>query len=183
MFNTPWLIKTEYSLKGANLRTVILLMILILTTTPGLHTEALAIPSEPDVIDHVTIQHPGNGFAPSYTLPIYQVGDIRFLSAGVGLEERRANYPSFPLKLIFAQAGGAFVTGVSVTITDLAGKELAKISEDQISGPWLFLDLVPGTYRVTAVRGDGTPIKQTITLQKGESKGIHLHWPAQKTKG
>lgn len=145
--------------------------------------KVFAIPSEPEVVDHVTIHHAGNGFAASYALPIYQVEDIRFLSAGVGIEERKATYPSFPLKLIFAERGGAFLTGVSVTIQNMSGKEILTISPDQISGPWLFLDLGPGTYRVTAVRGDGTPIKQTIHLAKGKTKGIHFHWPAPKPKG
>ena len=145
--------------------------------------ETFAIPSVPDVVDHVTIQHPGNGFAASYTLPIYQIGNIRFLSAGVGLEERTASYPPFPLKLIFAEAGGAFITRVSVTIQDSSGKEILKIPEARISGPWLFLDLSPGMYQVTAVRKDGTSVTRTIQVPKGKTKGVHLHWPSPKGKG
>jgi hypothetical protein len=145
--------------------------------------KAFGTPSEPNIVDHVTIQHPRNGFAFSYTLPIYQIGNIRFLSAGIGLEERHASYPPFPLKLTFAQAGGAFVSGVSVTIKDMTGKDLLKISEDQTSGPWLFLDLAPGNYQVSAARKDGTTIQRSIQLPKGQSKSMHLHWPAPKRKG
>jgi hypothetical protein len=144
---------------------------------------ALAGLSEPDVVDHVTIEHHGKEIAPSYSLPIYQIGDIRFLSAGVGLEERKASYPPFPLKLIFAQAGGAFLSGVSVTIHDMSGNEVIRISKDQVSGPWLFVDLESGTYRVTAVRRDGTPVKQTVKVSKGQTKGVHLHWPAPHGQG
>jgi len=167
----------KYLLPIARVMTITL-MSMGLTTS-----NALAISSEPPIVDHVTIHHGGDGFAASYALPIYQVEDIRFLSAGVGIEERKATYPSFPLKLIFAESGGAFLTGVSVTIQDMSGKEILTISPDQISGPWLFLDLGPGTYRVTAIRGDGTPIKQTIHLAKGKTKSIYFHWPTPKAKG
>ncbi|MDT7042810.1 hypothetical protein [Candidatus Nitronereus thalassa] len=147
------------------------------------NSKALAISSSPPIVDHVTIQSQGDGFPSSYTIPIYQVGDIRFLSAGIGLEERKAAYPSFPLKLIFAQAGGALVAGVSVTVQDASGTEILKISGDQVSGPWLFLDLIPGTYRVTAARGDGNSVTKTIQLQKGSTKSIHLHWRSPNKQG
>lgn len=153
--------------------------VVFMTGGPQMNT-AFAVSSEPEIVGHVTIEYSGKGFAPSYTLPIYQVGNIRFLSAGVGIEERQATYPAFPLKLIFAQTGGAFMTGVSVSIQNQAGKELVNISEDQTSGPWLFLDLGPGLYKITAVRKDGTTIYKTIKVPKGKSKDVYLHWPTPK---
>ena len=145
--------------------------------------QALAIASNPDVVDHVTIHSQGDGVVASYTLPIYQIGDIRFISAGVGLEERKASYPQYSLKLVFAQAGGAFLSGVSVTIQDKSGNEIVGISGDQVTGPWLFVDLKTGTYQVTAVRSDGTAVKRTVHVQKGRTKGVLLHWPMPKTHG
>lgn len=171
-----------HSLTKKYFLTVILVMGLSLMNAGIYLKKAFAVPSEPNVVDQVTIQHPGNGFASSYTLPIYQVEGIRFLSAGVGIEERKATYPPFSLKLIFAQTDGAFIAGVSVTIKDLTGKDILKISEDQVSGPWLFLDLVPGTYLVTAFRRDGTAVNQTVRLQKGGKKVAHFHWPAKNGK-
>lgn len=140
----------------------------------------LAISSPSKVVDHVTIEHQADGKIPLYTLPIYQSGNIRYLSAGVGLEERTATYPPFPLKLVFAQAGGALLANVSVTIQDQAGNEVLKVPKDQVNGPWLFIDLAPGTYRITAVRGDGTEVKKTVKVAKGKTKGIYLHWPRSK---
>ena len=144
---------------------------------------ALPVSDEPQVADHITIQHPANGASTSYTLPIYQMGDIRFISAGVGLEERRANYPPFPLKLIFAQTHGAYLSSVSVTIKDMAGEVILEIPEDQISGPWLFLDLKPGTYQITAVRRDGTAVKHKVQLKEGKKRVTYFHWPAKKGNG
>lgn len=139
------------SLTKKYLRNLILGVNLVLWSTGPYLNEALAIPLEPRIVNHVTIQAPAAGLATTYTLPIYQLGDSQFLSAGVGIEERQASYPPFPLKLNFAQAGGAFIARVSLTIQDLLGEEVLKISEDQISGPWLFLNLVPGTYQVTTI--------------------------------
>ncbi len=178
MLNTPLTNPNRHSLTKNNHRTLLLFMSLILLGVASYSNKALAIPSKAEVVDHVTIHYPGNGFAASFTLPIYQVGDIRFLSAGVGIEERQATYPPFPLKLIFAQAGGAFLSGVSVTIKDVAGKEILTISKDQTSGPWLFVDLRPGTYQVTAVRENGTAVNKTVRLHEGEKKTTYLHWPA-----
>lgn len=179
MINTHITHVNRFSLQKKYFRNFILGMSLVLMSVGPYLNEAFAIPLEPHIVDHVTIQRSGAGLVNTYTLPIYQVGDIRFLSAGVGIEERQASYPSFPLKLIFAQAGGAFIAGVSVTIQDLSGKEVLKISEAQISGPWLFLNLVPGTYRVTAIRRDGTVVNQTVRLQEGKKKVTHLHWPTK----
>ncbi len=183
MFNAYDSRRKRPSPTKTDVATLILATSVIFASAGSYPHEAFGIPSEPEVVDHVTIQHAGNGYAASYTLPIYQVGDIRFLSAGVGVEERKAAYPPFPLKLIFAQAGGAFLTSVSVTIQDSSGKEVLSIPQDRISGPWLFVDLPPGRYQVTAVRRDGTPVKRTIQVPKGKTKGIYLHWPAPQKQG
>jgi len=180
MFNAHLTHSNGHPLTKNVFQTFVLAVSLVLMSV-GLHLNtAFAVPSEPEIVDVVTIQHQGKGIVPSYTLPIYQVGEVRFLSAGVGIEERQATYPPFPLKLIFAQTGGAFLSGVSVSIKDQAGKELANISEDQTAGPWLFLDLAPGLYNITAVRKDGTTIHKTIKAPKGKSKDIYLHWPTPK---
>ena len=140
---------------------------------------AVPIPDEPQVVDHITIQFPENGKSLSYTLPIFQSGEIRFLSAGVGVDERNANYPSFPLKLIFAQHHGAFLSNVSVAIEDAEGKQIFHVSEDQVTGPWLFLDLLPGTYRIIAIRRDGVTTERTIRARK-DPKVVYFHWPPPK---
>jgi hypothetical protein len=183
MSHTPMLYVRILALTKKYLYPITIGMIITLMCTGLPKSEAWAVSSDPTVVDHITIQSQGDGFPTSYTLPIYQVGDIRFLSAGVGIDERKASYPPFPLKLIFAQAGGKLVAGVSVTIQDSSGNELLKISKDQVSGPWLFLDLTPGTYQVTAIRGDGTSVTQTIHLSKGATKSTHLHWRSPNKKG
>ncbi len=127
------------------------------------------------VVDTIEIHGPGD--ASSYTIPVYQVGNIRFISAGVGLEERQATYPPFPLKLVFAEESGAYVTGVSVTILDSDGKMVLEVPKDQVTGPWLFIDLPPGTYTVTGARDNQTQVQRGVQVPKTGTRAVHLHWP------
>ena len=45
-------------------------------------------------------------------LPVNRAGEVRYFSAGVGVEERRAEYPPFALKLVFTAGGKPYLTGV-----------------------------------------------------------------------
>ncbi|HZC67841.1 MAG TPA: hypothetical protein VE201_04405, partial [Nitrospirales bacterium] len=68
--------------------------------------------------DSLELQISGDGGTPiKETIPIHRVGSIRYFSAGIGLEERSAQYPSFPLKLVFVAGRKAYLSQVSVTIT------------------------------------------------------------------
>jgi len=62
-------------------------------------------------------------------------------------QEERASAPSGDVRLVFFVRGGAFVTGVSVTVSNEAGDELVNTVTE---GPWLVLDLPAGEYRVLA---------------------------------
>lgn len=110
------------------------------------------------------------------TIPIHRVGTFRYFNAGVGVEERSVEYPSFPLKLVFVAGPQAYVTQVSVTITDREGKVRLQIPPKQVSGPWLFVDLPPGNYDITAERSGGDTIKVYVTLTAKETKTIYLRW-------
>ena len=46
------------------------------------------------------------------TFTLYKVNNVQYFSAGVGVEERNASYPPYPLKLIFVQGGRADKPGV-----------------------------------------------------------------------
>ena len=47
-------------------------------------------------------------------LPLHKVGSARYFSTGIGTEERTAQYPPFPLKLVFIAGAKAYVTQVAV---------------------------------------------------------------------
>jgi hypothetical protein len=110
-------------------------------------------------------------------LPLYRAGAIPYFSAGVGLEERRAEYPPFSLKLVFTAGGKPYLTGVDVVIRWEKGEESPiTISHEQIKGPWLFIDLPAGTYDISAVYGDQKQEVNGIKVFAGRQKTIYLRW-------
>ena len=110
------------------------------------------------------------------TIPIHRAGTVKYFSAGVGLEERSVTYPSFPLKLVFVAGPKAYVSQVSVTITDQSGKVHLQIPPKEVTGPWLFVDLPPGKYDITAEGPGKATIKEHVTLTAKETKTIYLRW-------
>ena len=110
------------------------------------------------------------------TIPLYRAGAVRYFSAGVGTEEREAKYPPFPLKLIFVAGPKAYLSQVAVTITDAKGSVKLEVPGEQVTGPWLFVDLTAGTYTVTASRDGQDQVKGQVTVAKGGVKTVYLRW-------
>lgn len=109
-------------------------------------------------------------------LPIYHVGAAQYFSAGVGVEERSAQYPPYPLKLVFLAGPRAYITQVAVTITDTKGTVNLLVPGEHVTGPWLFVDLPPGTYDITAIRRDRSEIKQRVAVGAGGSRTVYFRW-------
>jgi hypothetical protein len=126
--------------------------------------------------EFVELSHQVEGRTAVEMLPLHRAGDIRYFSAGIGLEERAAQYPPFPLKLVFTAGGKPFLSGVSVTIQRVKGGAAVTIPQEQVEGPWLFIDLAPGVYDVTAVHRDRTQGLKGITVAAGKQKTVHLRW-------
>lgn len=108
--------------------------------------------------------------------PLHQSGKIRYFSAGVGLEERQAEYPPFSLKLVFTAGGKPYLTGVEVTIRTVQGETAASIPKEQIEGPWLFVDLPSGTYNITATYGTQKRSATGVRIVAGKQKTLYLRW-------
>jgi len=110
-------------------------------------------------------------------IPLYRAGTIPYFSAGVGVEERRAEYPPFSLKLVFTAGGKPYLTGVDVTFRTEKGEGTPiTISHEQINGPWLFIDLPSGTYDISAMYGDQKQDVRAIKIVEGHQKTVHLRW-------
>jgi hypothetical protein len=114
------------------------------------------------------------------TLPLYHAGAIRYFSAGVGLEERAAEYPPFSLKLVFTAGDRPYLSGVSVTIESRKGVPVLTVPPDQVEGPWLFVDLPAGDYAVTATYHDDTQRVRRVRVEEGKQKVIHLRWAEER---
>ncbi|OAI47929.1 hypothetical protein AYO43_11405 [Nitrospira sp. SCGC AG-212-E16] len=113
------------------------------------------------------------------SLPLYRAGSVRYFSAGIGIEERSAEYPPFSLKLVFTAGGKPFLAGVAVTIQPAKGGPPIGISGDHVNGPWLFVDLPSGTYHVTAIHTDLMQGLKEVTVEAGKMKTVYLRWPKE----
>ncbi len=158
----------------ARLATISFLALMIFDTAEGPVHASVATPQ---VVDQVAIHHQEVGGPVVYTLPVYEAGDIRFLSGGVGIEEREATYPAFSVKLILAQQQGAFLTHASILIQDSEGQTVLDIPQELVTGPWVFVNLPVGEYKITAKSRNGIRIERTIRVKTGKTQVHHLIWP------
>ena len=127
--------------------------------------------------EFLELQYQVNGQRSKDSLPLYRAGGVRYFSAGVGIEERTAEYPPFSLKLVFTAGGKPFLAGVAVTIQSARGGPPINIPRDHVNGPWLFVELPSGTYHLTAIHADRTQGLKGVTVEAGKMKTVHLRWP------
>ena len=109
---------------------------------------------------------------------LYNGQYFQYFSAGVGIEERKAVYPGYPLKLIFVQGARAYLAEVNISILKADGTTLVEIPSAHVMGPWLFVNIPSGTYTITATDSRGRAIKKQVKLGEERTKVVHFRWPA-----
>lgn len=96
-----------------------------------------------------------------------------FLSTGFGITSRKP-HPEYSLKLVFSMRSGKYLADIRAQLYR-DGQEIQEIFSP---GPWLFVDLPPGTYRVVASTDDGRKQGARFTIEKdGEQQQVVLAWP------
>ncbi|MEK7235983.1 MAG: hypothetical protein AAB242_05140 [Nitrospirota bacterium] len=126
------------------------------------------------------LEYQVNGQRSKGSLPLYRADGVLYFSAGVGIEERSAEYPPFAMKLVFTAGGKPFLTGVAVTIQSAKGGPPINIPRDHVNGPWLFVELPSGTYHLTAIHADRTQGLKGVRVEAGKTKTVYLRWPEDK---
>jgi hypothetical protein len=130
--------------------------------------------------EFLELEYQVNHQASKDSLPLYRADGVRYFSAGLWIEERTAEYPPFPLKLVFTAGGKPFLAGVAVTIQSAKGGPPINIPRDHVNGPWLFVELPSGTYHLTAIHADRTQGLTGVTVEVGKIKTVHLRWPEER---
>jgi len=106
-------------------------------------------------------------------VPVQQYEAVRYYSAGVGIEERRQLPQLFPLKVVFATDKGHLLCDADVTINAGATTVFRGRASN---GPWLVVDLPPGSYDVTAVQDGKSRTAKAVKLAAGRQKTLVLKW-------
>lgn len=102
---------------------------------------------------------------------------IAYISGGIGEDERTALTAAaagYNLKLVFAdRSGGHFLSDVKVGIRNAKGEPVLDAVSD---GPWFFVKLPPGSYRVSAAAEDKS-LTRGVTVGKGKAKTLQFAMP------
>ncbi|MCS6287787.1 MAG: hypothetical protein H8K10_02285 [Nitrospira sp.] len=131
--------------------------------------------------DAIELEFPTDVGTQKETLPLYHSGKIPYFSAGIGQVEREAAYPPFSLKLVFTAGGKPFVTGVEVVLRQSRGATLLTVPREQVTGPWLFIDLPDGTYEVAATLGGQMQQVKGIKVRRGHVTAQHVRWAEDRS--
>jgi hypothetical protein len=105
-------------------------------------------------------------------------GSLKWMSGGIGkdqAEAMRAIASRYNVRLVMAEArkpSAAFLAAVPVTISDAKGRVLLRIKTD---GPFLFLNLPPGHYRVKAEVA-GQVLTRSVRVRSKGAQQITLIW-------
>jgi hypothetical protein len=140
---------------------------------------ALAVEGEASehFIHFLEIPLEGENIPRKILFPLYEQNNIRYFSAGLGKEERSLAYPPYPLKLIFVKGERAYLTSVAIEVLQPDGTRLLSIPEDEVQGPWLFLNLPSGKYVVKATDSSGMSIERSINVPEEKMTTVHFRWP------
>ena len=106
-------------------------------------------------------------------VPIQEYENIRYYSLGVSVEERRTLPQLYPLKLIFATDQGHMLCDAEVVV-NRGGRTVFKGRAE--NGPWLIIDLPPGTYDIEAVLEGKTRTAKGVVITAGKKRTITLRW-------
>ncbi len=101
---------------------------------------------------------------------------IAFMSGGVSQTEReilKDRAKGYSLKLVFSSERGEYLSNVIVKVFD---QENQTILITVSNGPWLFIDLPTGMYKIEAsFRADRKRISR-VKIEQGKQKVFHLRW-------
>ncbi len=103
-----------------------------------------------------------------------KINGVAYATGGIGLDERAAMEKmanDYSLKIVIATASGNYLADAKVRIENLTGE---KVFECTATGPWLYVNLPAGTYKVTASLEQKSRMRE-VTVGTG-LKSIMFHW-------
>ena len=110
---------------------------------------------------------------PELPVPLQQYESVRYYSGGVGIEERRQLPQRYPLRVVFATDRGPLLCNADVTISAKGTTVFRGRAEN---GPWLVVDLAPGTYDIQAVQDGKTKSAKGVIVAAGKRRTVVMKW-------
>jgi hypothetical protein len=102
------------------------------------------------------------------------ISGVRYQAGGIGKDDRKEMAKmsgDYNIKLVFTTAMGKYVAGVDVTIQDASGNAAFEYT---CPGPWLYVDLEKGAYKVVA---DFNGVEKSTMIDAGMSaKRYVIQW-------
>ncbi len=99
---------------------------------------------------------------------------FKYLATGVGKEERAMPQPKgYSLKLILATKDGCYLAFVTLKVFK-GDKLLATIPPQEVKGPWVYLDLPAGNYKIIGIRKNGQKSKVYISVPPKGMKTVYM---------
>lgn len=157
------------------------LLLLVLWMGPGEVAAAGTVARELPGGEEIELEIPSDIGPQKEIISLYHSGQIRYFSAGIGRAEREALYPPFPLKVVFTAGGKPFVAGVALSLRNVEGTTVLTVPGEQITGPWLFIDVPEGTYEITARLGGEPQQVKGIKVRRGHTTVQHIRWTVDKS--
>lgn len=99
-----------------------------------------------------------------------------YLTGGVSSEEREileVSRKAYNVQLTFAAKGGAYLSDVSLVVTDAKGGEIIAI---KTNGPFFYIQLPPGSYGVSATFQGETKRLKSLGVPKARTVQQTLVW-------
>ena len=104
-------------------------------------------------------------------------GDVTFVTGGIGIDEAdafRAAAQQYNLRVTFASLRGEYYAGVKITLRDAHGRTVIETTSD---GPFVYFNLRPGKYQVTA-ENLGQSVTRTALVREKRGTELYIRWKA-----
>lgn len=113
--------------------------------------------------------------------PVQELGAVRFVTGGIGVDEARAMREAradYPLALTFVQRYGDKDQFLSHILVEIRRGDGTPVLCATSNGPYMYVDLEPGQYQVSATSDGGRQIDREATIAAGDHRDITFVWPA-----
>jgi hypothetical protein len=119
-----------------------------------------------------------SGVASDLPMPVpQQQHGVSYVTGGIGLDEVaafQAAAQQYNLRITFSTKTGEYYAGVKLTLRDAHGNVIIETTSD---GPFVFFNVLPGKYEVTA---ENLSQRVTRVVQVREKRGteLYIRWKA-----